>query len=119
LVCFQELIPGQRPEPNDEGEKDLGHIVLGMGYLKNASASHDMSLEDYLPTVISHGMIHLLGYDHQTDAQYNQMMAKERRTMRRLKELNMAEPPPKDEEPMTGLFTWTESRHLLQGKKNK
>lgn len=87
-----------------------------MGYLRNAAASNGMELEEYMPTVIAHGMIHLLGYDHQTDEEYTRMMAKERRIRNKLKQMNIVEPPPENDEATLRPFVLTDKRGVLSGK---
>ncbi len=71
------------PNPGTEGEVNvLGDIVISLEQAELQSQAYNHSLERELGYLVTHGMLHLLGYDHETDA--------ERELMRNLEEKIMA-----------------------------
>ncbi|MFM9978470.1 MAG: rRNA maturation RNase YbeY [Sphingomonadaceae bacterium] len=65
----------------DDGEVLLGDIVLAHETCAREAAERDVPLEDHVAHLIVHGTLHLLGYDHITDAQAEAMEAVERDIM--------------------------------------
>jgi probable rRNA maturation factor len=45
----------------------LGDIVISVPRAREQSEAHDHSLERELTVLLIHGLLHLLGYDHETD----------------------------------------------------
>lgn len=45
----------------------LGDIVISVPTARKQSEAHDQSLERELSVLLVHGLLHLLGYDHETD----------------------------------------------------
>ncbi|MES2443302.1 MAG: rRNA maturation RNase YbeY [Pseudomonadota bacterium] len=63
---------------SDDGEVILGDIVLAFGVCEREAAERGISLEDHAAHLIVHGTLHLLGYDHQGDAEAEAMEEMER-----------------------------------------
>jgi probable rRNA maturation factor len=61
------------PEPGQ-----LGDIAMAFGVCAREAAEQGKSLADHLRHLTAHGVLHLLGYDHETDAEARVMEAKER-----------------------------------------
>ena len=74
---------------SDDGEVLLGDIVLGWGVVAREAAEKKITVSDHATHLIVHGLLHLLGYDHETDAQAEHMEALERAA---LAELGLADP---------------------------
>ena len=56
--------------PAPAGEvRPLGDIVLASGVVKREAAEQGKILPDHTTHLIIHGLLHLLGYDHETDAE--------------------------------------------------
>ena len=55
----------------------LGDIVLAFDILAYEAGAADKDFADYLTHLLVHGLLHLLGYDHQNDADAMQMEARE------------------------------------------
>jgi probable rRNA maturation factor len=53
-------------EPVDEGS--LGELILCPEVLKKQAREHGLSYRDELVYMILHGILHLLGFDHETNA---------------------------------------------------
>ena len=53
--------------PVPAGEvRPLGDIVLALGFVKREAAEQGKILPDHTTHLIIHGLLHLLGYDHET-----------------------------------------------------
>lgn len=63
---------------SDDGEVLLGDIVLAHGVCAREAAERDVSVSEHLTHLMVHGVLHLLGYDHQTDEDAEAMEAIER-----------------------------------------
>jgi probable rRNA maturation factor len=58
---------------SDDGELLLGDIVLAHGVCADEAAEKDVGLEAHATHLIVHGVLHLLGYDHQGLAEAEHM----------------------------------------------
>lgn len=47
-------------------ESSLGELVLCLPVLKKQAKAHDLSLNHEIGYMLIHGILHLLGYDHET-----------------------------------------------------
>lgn len=56
----------------------LGDVVLGYAYCAAESQAQGKSLSDHLSHLVVHGVLHLLGRDHEDDAEAEEMEAEER-----------------------------------------
>jgi probable rRNA maturation factor len=61
--------------PNPEGH--IGDIALAFGVCAREAAEQGKSLEQHLAHLTVHGVLHLLGYDHETDGEAEAMEALE------------------------------------------
>ena len=65
------------PAPqNPEGH--LGDIALAFGVCAREAAEQGKPLAHHLQHLVAHGVLHLVGYDHETDAEAEQMEGLER-----------------------------------------
>lgn len=62
----------------------LGDIVLAAETISREAALEEKPFEHHLTHLIVHGLLHLLGYDHETEAEAEEMEAVERRALARL-----------------------------------
>jgi probable rRNA maturation factor len=86
------------PTPEDmpvpEGEpRPLGDIVLALGVVTREAAEQGKTLRDHTAHLIVHGTLHLIGYDHETDGEAEEMETLERRI---LKGLGISDPYERD-----------------------
>ena len=63
---------------SDDGEVLLGDIVLAAGVCTAEAAEKQVPVATHATHLIVHGLLHLLGYDHQGDAEAEAMEAIER-----------------------------------------
>ena len=62
----------------------LGDIVVAYETCATEAAEQSKSLADHLRHMVVHGVLHLLGHDHQTDGEAAQMEGLEREILSRL-----------------------------------
>lgn len=62
----------------------LGDIALGYETIVREAGEQGKSFADHARHMIVHGFLHLLGYDHQTEADASEMEATEIRVLQRL-----------------------------------
>lgn len=66
--------PASSDMPIPEGEpRPLGDIVLSHGVIAREAAEQGKTLHDHTAHLIVHGVLHLLGFDHETDAEAGEM----------------------------------------------
>ena len=63
---------------SDDGEVLLGDIVLALGVCAREAAEKGVATETHATHLIVHGLLHLLGYDHEGEAEAEAMEAIER-----------------------------------------
>lgn len=63
---------------SDDGEVILGDIVLAHGVCATEAEEKGISVEQHATHLIVHGVLHLLGYDHQGDSEAEAMESMER-----------------------------------------
>ena len=61
-----------------QGGEALGDIALALGVCVREAAEQGKPLAHHLQHLTAHGVLHLLGYDHESDAEAAIMEAKER-----------------------------------------
>lgn len=54
-----------------DGEINLGEIMISLDKVEESRLNKAVSFESELNFLISHGIMHLLGFDHQTEKDYN------------------------------------------------
>ena len=54
-----------------DGEINLGEIIIALDKVIEEAAKKEVTKEHELAFLISHGILHLLGFDHQTEEDYN------------------------------------------------
>ncbi len=67
----------------------LGDVVLGYAYCAAEAKTQGKTLSDHLSHLVVHGVLHLLGRDHEDDAEAEEMEAEEREI---LASLGVADP---------------------------
>jgi rRNA maturation RNase YbeY len=81
---YETKKPGTLPKKSTE-EPILGDIMLSPAYIQKDLVNWNQSLDERIVILIVHSICHLLGYDHETDADYKIMSREEKRLMDTLK----------------------------------
>jgi probable rRNA maturation factor len=79
VLSFPAPPPGRRGDPTT-----LGDIALAYETLAREAEDLGVPLADHYRHLLAHGFLHLIGYDHETDAEAERMEALETRILRRL-----------------------------------
>ncbi|HUY11381.1 MAG TPA: rRNA maturation RNase YbeY [Candidatus Dormibacteraeota bacterium] len=67
------------PDPSMPGEELLGDIVISVPTARRQAAEYDAPLQREVERLLIHGLLHLLGHDHEERAERDEMIAQERR----------------------------------------
>ena len=62
----------------------LGDIVLAFETVQSEAKQEHKPFDNHVSHLVVHGLLHLLGYDHETDAEAEIMEALERKILARL-----------------------------------
>lgn len=87
--------PLDAPQPQG-GPRHLGDITLAFETVAGEADARDISVSQHAAHLVVHGMLHLLGYDHEDETQAREMEALEVRILGRL-----GIPDPYEAEPVT------------------
>lgn len=60
----------------------LGDVVISLPTARRQARDRDRSIVDEVAGLLAHGLLHLVGYDHQTDAEEAEMNAETERLLR-------------------------------------
>ena len=88
VLSFAALDDEDAPEPED-GPLLLGDVIIALETTVNEAAGEGKTVGDHLAHLVVHGVLHLLGFDHEDDDEAEEMEAKERLI---LGELGIADP---------------------------
>jgi probable rRNA maturation factor len=72
------------PQPDHPGVRPLGDIALAFETLAREAEGERKPLADHVAHLIVHGVLHLLGRDHETEAEAGEMEALEVEALARL-----------------------------------
>ncbi len=70
-----------------DGDINLGEIIIAMDKVEegvNRDISNSKNWKQELMFLISHGLMHLLGFDHQTEEEYNFVISKQKQALERI-----------------------------------
>uniref|UniRef100_A0AAQ4RUB1 YbeY metalloendoribonuclease n=1 Tax=Gasterosteus aculeatus aculeatus TaxID=481459 RepID=A0AAQ4RUB1_GASAC len=74
---YEDLRPGKLPCPLHRDELNLGDIFLGVEFVMKQCKEDSLDLHGTLAVVTAHGICHLLGYRHETEEEWTEMLQKE------------------------------------------
>ena len=80
----REEIPSLKEE-NKEEPYILGDIIVSIEKVKEQAEEYGHSFERELAYLVTHGMLHLLGYDHMIEEEKNEMRKREEEILGKLK----------------------------------
>ena len=73
----RDEIAGLKNDTNDEIEKILGDIIVSIEKVREQAEEYGHSFERELAYLVTHGMLHLLGYDHMIEEEKTVMRKRE------------------------------------------
>ena len=79
---FPELKPGQPLVPGDGVPKDLGDLIIFPAQVMQDAQTLQVTFEERLKKLLSHGLCHLLGYTHYTEEEHNLMAPLEEKLLK-------------------------------------
>ena len=65
-----------------DDEINLGEIIIALDKVKEEALKQDLSDEYELYFLIAHGILHLLGFDHQTEEDYNFVVSVQKKALK-------------------------------------
>lgn len=75
----ETLTPGAVPEHDPHGPPLIaGDLVIAPAYVRRQAEELEISFEDEMSLMVTHGVLHLLGYDHESDEDAERMEQRER-----------------------------------------
>ena len=78
--------PGSPAEPSDAPIL-VGDVVICPKVAERQALDHNVPIDDELSLLVVHGVLHLLGFDHEDDDEASVMEKRERELMTRFREL--------------------------------
>ena len=75
FAIFADSLPEERFIIDDE--INLGEIIISLDKTEEQSKNNNVTFDSELYYLISHGILHLLGFDHQTQEEYDFMVEKQ------------------------------------------
>lgn len=75
FAIFADSLPEERFIIDDE--INLGEIIISLDKTEEQSKDNNVTFDSELYYLISHGILHLLGFDHQTQEEYDFMVEKQ------------------------------------------
>lgn len=73
----RDEIAGLKNDTDDEIEKILGDIIVSIEKVREQAEEYGHSFERELAYLVTHGMLHLLGYDHMIEEEKEVMRKRE------------------------------------------
>ncbi len=80
-VLAFSLLEGEAP-PSGEGAHPLGDVVLSLDTAARQARRRRRTLEAECMMLLAHGLLHLVGYDHETDEEERAMKRETARLLR-------------------------------------
>ena len=78
----EKLKSGERIIVNEEEDKNLGDIIISLEFAMKDAELNDRSINDHVLILLSHGIAHLLGYDHKSESDYQEMKIFEKKLLK-------------------------------------
>lgn len=75
----EDLIPGIVPDLDPNGPPLIvGDVIVAPAYVKEQAGRLGVEADDEMALMVTHGILHLLGYDHDDDLEAEHMEQRER-----------------------------------------
>jgi probable rRNA maturation factor len=64
----EELVPGVVPDHDPNGPPlMIGDVIVAPGYVGRQAVEYEVAFDEEMALMVTHGILHLLGYDHLDD----------------------------------------------------
>jgi probable rRNA maturation factor len=74
----EDLMPGLAPDPDPSGPPlMIGDVIIAPAYVKRQASELEVGFEDEMALMVAHGILHLMGYDHEADGAATAMESRE------------------------------------------
>jgi probable rRNA maturation factor len=74
----EELVPGVVPDHDPTGPPlMIGDVIVAPGFVGRQAVENEVSFDDEMALMVTHGILHLLGYDHIEDHDAEHMERRE------------------------------------------
>ncbi len=81
----EELLPGVVPEHDVHWPPImLGDVIIAPAYVTTQAIEFEVDFEDEMALMVTHGILHLLGYDHEIDEDAERMERRERELLNKV-----------------------------------
>lgn len=78
----EDLLPGVVPDKDPQGPPlMLGDVVIAPSYVRRQAADFGVTFDDEMALMVTHGILHLVGYDHIDDDEAERMEERERQLL--------------------------------------
>lgn len=77
----KDLKPGQKIIAREPDDKNLGDIIISLERARGDAQALGRPFHQHIDVLLAHGIAHLLGYDHKTDREYEQMRGIEKKLL--------------------------------------
>lgn len=75
----ETLLPGIVPDLDPHGPPLIaGDVIISPAFVERQARSNGVTPDDEMALMVAHGVLHLLGYDHESDEEAEQMEQRER-----------------------------------------
>jgi probable rRNA maturation factor len=82
---IEAAAPGAPPMRSPGGPPiELGDVFIAPSVVRENAERHGVRFEDELSLMVVHGLLHLLGWDHETEDEATRMEARERELLARI-----------------------------------
>ncbi len=79
---LEDLIPGVAPDHNPLGPPlVIGDVLIAPAYVRRSAAEMGVDYEEEMALMAVHGLLHLLGYDHEDEDDARRMEDRERQLL--------------------------------------
>ncbi len=81
----EDLLPGVVPEHDPRGPPlMIGDVIVAPAYIRRQATENSVAFEDEMALMVTHGVLHLIGYDHLIDEDAERMEQRERDLLARV-----------------------------------
>lgn len=78
----EHLLPGLVPEYDPMGPPIMvGDVIIAPAYVRRQADEFGVSFEDEMALMVTHGVLHLFGYDHEIETDATRMEDRERQLL--------------------------------------